>query len=99
MVIFGKPPVIHQIQQGFPPPKICAIRHFIQIGGSALIRCFVENLCLLHHAPHRPFQLYQVDILLLRDVAIFPTSALADLIMDAMTSSVKSSRIYCHHEA
>ena len=43
---------------------------------------------------------HQVDIiLLLRDVAIFPRSALADLIMDAMTSSVKSSRIYRPHEA
>ena len=68
MVTFGEPPVIHQIQQGFPLPKIRAIRYFIQTGGSALIRCFVENLYLLHHIPHSPSQLHQVDIILLRDI-------------------------------
>ena len=83
----------------FPLPKIRAIRYFIQTGGSALIRCFVENLYLLHHTTHSPSQLHQVDIIVLRDIAISPRSTLADLIMDAMTSSVKSCRIYCHHEA
>ena len=29
MVKFGKPPVIHQIRQGFPPPKIHAIQYII----------------------------------------------------------------------
>ena len=29
MVKFGKPPVIHRIGQGFPPPKIHAIWYII----------------------------------------------------------------------
>ena len=48
LLTFGESPVIHQIFQGFPPPKLCTIQYYesFLLKGTAYIVCVRNNRTL-----------------------------------------------------